>query len=218
MILQPAIEGMLGLDVRAQENKVIFAPRFPADWDDGKATNIRCGDQSFDFIFHREKGKITYTFLPQMAMDLNIEFTPALPAGTVITRSSLNGKEFPLATYQNPQSTILISRLLLSDTLTLQISFDYGIAVLPVVSDPKPGDKAAGIRLITAGLKDNRYSLELEGEPGTSGTVRVYCNQEIDRVENGKVINKNGQIFEIQVDFEKSDGSYSQKSVNVFVK
>jgi glycogen debranching enzyme len=62
MVLQPAIEGMLGLKVDALNNQIILSPRFPADWSFAKIERIRINDSLIDCEMNRETGKTVFTF------------------------------------------------------------------------------------------------------------------------------------------------------------
>jgi hypothetical protein len=219
MGLQPAIEGMLGLDVRAQENKVILAPHLPADWDSLNVTNIKIGDQSFNFTFRRTGNKCTYQFIPKQMQGLNVEFLPSFPAGTLFTKVSMNGQDAKVASFNTSQYTSLISKFNFTNPILFEIEFDKGISVLPVIAYPKPGDPAAGLRIISSGLKGNQYIVELEGKPGSTESVKLYINnQEIGKIENGKILGEKGNIFDIEVTFEAVDTPYSNKSVIIYLK
>ena len=64
MVLEPAIEGMLGLKVNMQENKISLDPHFPANWDSATIRNIRMGEAFFDFHMQKGKESYIYTFVP----------------------------------------------------------------------------------------------------------------------------------------------------------
>jgi len=68
-------------------------------------------------------------------------------------------------------------------------------------------------------LKKNQYIIELEGKPGSTGSVKVYINnQEIEKIENGKIVGRNGNIVDIGVTFEAGNESWKNKSVTIFLK
>jgi glycogen debranching enzyme len=219
MVLQPAIEGMLGLDVKTQENKVIIAPHLPSDWDSLNVSNIKAGEQAFNFTFRRTGNRCRYQFKPEQIHELNLEFLPSFPPGTIFTKVTANGEEVPVAALKTLQNTILITKFTFTDTLNIDIEVDKGIIVLPVTTENKPGDKAAGLRLISSRLTENQYIVELEGKPGSTELIRIYINgQEIEKTENGKIIRKKGNIVDIEVVFEAGIASYSNKTVTIFLK
>jgi len=74
MVLQPAIEGMLGLIVNDGEKKIVLSPHFPAGWDSVSVRNIRAGNSTFDLCMKRTDKVIT-THYPAWNQQLNIEFS-----------------------------------------------------------------------------------------------------------------------------------------------
>jgi hypothetical protein len=219
MVLQPAIEGMLGLDVRAQENKVILAPHLPADWDSITVTNIKIGEQSFDFTYHRTGNKCAYRFVPNQVYNLELEFLPTFPAGTIFTKVSLNGQAAQIASLKTPQYTTLVSKFNIKNPVIFEIEFDKGISVLPVTAEPKPGEPASGLRLISSELTANQYIVELEAKSGSTENIKVYINdQEIEKTENAKIVGKKGKILELEVNFDTAVSPYNNKSVLIFLK
>jgi hypothetical protein len=219
MVLQPAIEGMLGLDVRAQENRVILAPHLPADWDSLNVSNIKIGDQSFDFTFRRTGNKYTYQFIPKQIQGPNVEFLPSFPAGTLFTKVSMNGQDAKVAIFNTSQYTSLVSKFNFINPITFEIEFDKGISVLPVMAYPKPGDPASGLRIISSGLKGDQYVIDIEGKPGSTDSFKVYINnQEIEEIKNGKILGKKGNIVDIEVAFEAGTSLYGNKSVILVLK
>lgn len=219
MVLQPAIEGLLGLDVRAQENKVILAPHLPADWDSLYVSNIKIGQQSFDFIYRRRGNQCRYQFIPKEIRQLNLEFIPSFPAGTLFTKVSLNGQDAPVAFFKTSQYTSLVTKLNFTNAISFEIEFDKGISVLPVTDDPKPGDPASGLRLISSRLTGDQYIIEVEGKSGSLGTIGLYINdQKIDKLEGGKILDQKGNIVNIEVTFEPGNELYCKKSLIIFLK
>jgi hypothetical protein len=219
MVLQPAIEGLLGLDVKAQENKVILAPHLPADWDSLYVSNIKMGSQVFDFFYRRTGKKCLYQFIPKQISGMKLEFLPSFPSGTLFTKFSLNGKEAPVASFTAPQYTSLITTLNFTNTFTFEIEFEKGISVLPVTNDPKPGDPAPGLRLLSSRLSANQYIVELQGKPGSTESIQVYVNdQKVDHVEGGRILDQKGDIVSIEVTFEACPAPYCNNSVIISLK
>jgi hypothetical protein len=219
MVLQPVIEGMLGLTIHAQENKIILAPHLPADWDSLSVENIRMGEQSLNFKYNRIGNEYTYQFTPLIALNFNLEFSPSFPAGTVITRVLLNGQEASIATFKTAQYVTLLVNGEILTPVTIQVETDKGISVLPVIQDPKPGDKAEGLRIISTNLTGNKYSVVAEGVSGSSGILEFFTNgQEIENVENGTLTGSHGNIFKIAIMFDHGKEKYIQKTVIVTLK
>jgi len=85
------------------------------------------------------------------------------------------------------------------------LQFDYGdgIEVLPALTDPSPGSRPEGLRIISDRLFGYKYYIGVEGERKTSGKIDVYIhNQEIEKIENGTLTGSDGEIYHIAVTFD----------------
>ena len=219
MVLQPALEGMLGLDVDAGKNICRLAPALPAGWDSLEVSNIRTGNKWINMKFSRKGNIISYRFTSQSKEPPQIELTPLLPPGTQALACRLNHRDIPFTTgFTSGGTTVKLEFKPGKDDL-VEIEFRHGISVLPVVQDPMPGYSAEGLRILEAGLDGNIYSVLAENKPGGSGELTVWVNDMvIDRIENGTLLSTNGQLLSIRIDFPDSGKKYTEVPLKIFLK
>ncbi|MEI7661129.1 MAG: GH116 family glycosyl hydrolase, partial [Bacteroidota bacterium] len=223
MIIQPAIEGMLGLDIRAQENKMTLSPRLPAQWDSLTVSNIRMDTRSVDFHYLRNHDlaasrpdRSSFSFSLDHGKAMKIEFMPVFPPATRINKVSLDGHPLPFTAFNSSQGVVLYASFDLNSASRLDVESENGISVLPAVSDPKPGDPAEGLRILSTRVSGNRYQVEVEGKSGTTGNIEIYSpGQVVENAENARSIGHSGNIFSFAVDFEQSKDKYQVKIVTV---
>lgn len=219
MVLQPAIEGMLGLGIFAQKNKITLAPRLPFDWDSLDVSNIRIENRRAGFSFHRGNGSYTYDFHLDSGKPVNLDFFPALPAGSKVTGVMLDGREAPFTVFKTDQFVNVLVNFELANSQRLVIQCEKGVGMLSLVQEPKPGDPAAGTRIISTALKGDDYIVVLEGLPGTTITFRLYLDdQEIETVFGGSIKRFISPIAEIETTFVKETGKYSSNTVRIQLK
>jgi hypothetical protein len=218
MVLQPAIEGLLGLDINARENKVIFSPRIPANWDSLKVDNIRIAEKSMSYTYSRKSNIIQFRFTLTGGSHAKIDFMPFFSSGTQFSEVKLNGNDVPFTGFSTQQSSALFVPFELKGEAVLDVKTARGISVVPVVPDPKPGCHSAGLRILSAKLAGKEYIIELEGTTQTSEVIQVYCSDHvINRIENGTLIRKNGPVLEVGIDFPSGGQKYAQKILKVIV-
>ncbi len=216
MVLQPAIEGLLGIDVNAHERKITLSPHFPADWDSVTIENIRCGDKLFDLKMKRSKDKYVFVFHPRNDGRIDIEFLPSFPCGTSFSLMTLNGITIPFSSFRDSKGSSILVSMPFSTDAVLEMSYTGGISVLPVVNDPKPGYPAAGLRIISADLIGNTYFIQAENIPGTSSDLNIYCNGMIPgNIKNGKLVRSDGKILMVHVNFDQGQSGYVRKTVAI---
>ena len=219
MVLQPVIEGMLGLVVNDGENKVILSPHFPAGWDSASARNIRSGNSTFDFSMKRTGKSYFYTFIPHSNQPVNVEFIPTFPPGTIFSRITRDGNETQFTSFNDQKNTSLLVDLKLTGTTELQVEYYAGIEVLPAVTDPSPGSQPEGLRILGARLSGYKYYISTEDERKTLSNIDVYIhNQEIEKIENGTLTGSDGDIFHISVIFDPGPSKYQNKTVIIYLK
>ncbi|OGU74216.1 MAG: hypothetical protein A2V93_07935 [Ignavibacteria bacterium RBG_16_34_14] len=216
MVLQPILEGMLGLRASALENTLMFAPRFPPDWDSVQIENIKVGSHLVNVKMMRKDKKTSYYFSHTGDKQLKIEFSPYFMQGMEFVKIILKNNEYkpePLISKQNVYLNLFLE---LEKELLVEIYHSGGISVLPVVPNPKPGDASEGFRIISSDLKNNIYTVEVEGKSGSEEILKVVMGDKIiNSVDNGELISSEENIYSIRVIFEKSDSKYLRKVITI---
>ena len=216
MVLQPAIEGMLGIDWDAPQQRLTMAPNLPVHWDSITVQGIRLKDQRAGMKFERKNGGYEYSFTLDRGEPVTIEFMPELPAGTMILGVTLNGQEVPVTTFKSPQSVCAIVVFRLTSAATLRIETQGGVGILPLVARPQPGDPAQGPRITSIVWKNEKYVVEMEGVAGSSGQAEFWSATASPlKDENGHPGLHSGHITRFRVDFPKSEAKYSFTTLTI---
>jgi glycosidase len=202
MVLQPAIEGMLGLKPDALNNTLGLSLNFPLDWDSVSVDNIRMGDNNLNLRLKRYSTETLVTLscpdLPvSQSSSLKVLLRVPLASGAAVTGVLLDSKEVPFT--RTPAGVEL--QMTAATNCQLEIRHEGGVSVLPQVEHPSPGDSSKGIRIISEKAYGKKYIVKTEGLSGTRGHISV--------MESGKVV-------EHEVVFPESKEKYSQKEVVVY--
>ena len=212
MVLQPAIEGMLGFKPDALNHRITLSPSFPADWKQVNVSNIKMGEHSLNMNMERKDNIITFSFKHKGESNLKIILNPGFPDGTIINSIEISG-DFENKSLKADD----IPEFYIDKTATLKYNISGGIKVLPIITHPQPDSPTDGFRIISDKLKDNIYKVTLEGQAGTERELRVYCHDKtITKVENGTIKESKNSIYIIAVQFDKSKKKYVKKDVNIF--
>ncbi|MDP1623824.1 MAG: GH116 family glycosyl hydrolase [Bacteroidales bacterium] len=219
MVLQPAIEGMLGMEISAQENTIFLAPQFPPQWDTVSVQNISMADQLVDMQFTRSNGVCRYQFSLNSGNPVRITFMPGFAAGTKFTRVMLDGKPVQFTSFKSDQSMTINVSFTLNQTSNLIVETEGGISVLPVVLNPKPGDAAEGFRILSTFLSESLYQVETEGKSGSSDTLEFWSGEgKLLHAENARFLDQTGNIYRFSVDFDRSESKYVTKTITINLK
>lgn len=179
MVLQPAIEGMLGLRPDAMANTMNLSLNFPFDWDSVKVENIRMNSFNLSIQFLRNADQTQIRLNPLTSLHpspplihLNIPF----PAGTMILDVRVDGQA---CEYRKNRDGISLE-LKPDGPEIIEIKHKGGISVLPQVHHPAPGDSSTGLKIISDKPAGNLYKVLVEGLSGTRGEIRL--------IESGRII------------------------------
>ncbi|HKI79070.1 MAG TPA: GH116 family glycosyl hydrolase, partial [Ignavibacteriaceae bacterium] len=202
MVIQPILEGMLGLYPDATKNKLTISPQLPADWNSINVENIKIGKSVISFNMKRENGKTIYTFSKTGYRKVNIEFNPSFPQGTKFKDVTLNGKNISFSATSNRRSESLNIKFSLEEKTRLEISCAGGISVLPSIDNPVPGNKSEAFRILSSALNGKIYTVNVEGKPKKSEILKIYSpDDEITEVEGGEILKSENGIYTIKIFF-----------------
>ncbi len=201
MVLQPAIEGMIGLNPDAMNHTLGLSLNFPLDWDSVTVENIRLGANSLSLKLLRTPQTTSLHLLhllnplnPLTSSPSHLNLKIPLAAGTEIGSVLLDGQPFP---YSVTTAGIEL-QLTAAESSHLLISHSGGINVLPQVHHPAPGDSSTGLKIISDQLAGKKYVVKVEGLSGTPGKIRL--------IQSGKVVEK-------EFLFPESKEKYVQKDL-----
>jgi len=214
MVLQPVIEGMLGLKVSAPDHSLTLSPRLPPDWDSLSVTGLHVGGQQIDFQMQRRDQTYHYTFSKTGMEPLEITFSPSLPAGWQPVSMSVNDVPVEAVWHSEDQSETAYLSFRLDDSCTIVIKGTGGIGVVPVVAQPKPGYRSEGFRIIDCTPEGKNYRVILEGNRHTSGKFKIYLpDRKISGIDHGELLETTGALHTIGITFNTGENKYVTKEV-----
>jgi hypothetical protein len=214
MVLQPVIEGMLGLKPNAPAKRLIFNPYIPPHWDFIKVDNIKVGDKSIHWEMNRQSDLTTYHFSGE-AEDIRIYFDPVLPEGTEVDSILVNNEPVEMITCTACQGVTLKMDFHLKDKIEVKIYHQKGIELIPPVSSPAPGETSEGIRIIRTSWKNKIYSIHTQGAPGKRYKLEVVNMFGSPLEVDGAEYSQDGTKLILQLDFPASSQHYLDKTISI---
>jgi hypothetical protein len=168
---------------------------------------------------NKENGKTIYTFGQNGKNKIHIEFNPSFAQETRFSKVLMNGKEILFASQSNREGESLNLKFDLSGKVVIQIYNSGGISVLPLIEHPIPNYKSEGFRILSYNLKGNVYTINVEGKPKRSETLKVYApDNNVSNVEGGEISSKDNEIYSIKVIFPESIEKYLKKTIKISIK
>lgn len=187
MVLQPLLEGMLGLRVDAARTRVSLRPWFPPNWERATVRSIRVGSALIHCAMVRTGQKTTYKFTSGHPEAVTVEFQPILPLGTFVEeihapdRTTRPGKTIRL--YSDSPSI----EFEFTGDATVEVLHEPGLGFMPPLPALHPGRESRGLRIISESINGDEYIMRVQGVPGEKYTLElVDPAQRVKHISGGE--------------------------------
>jgi glycogen debranching enzyme len=210
MILQPAIEGMLGYNADVLKNELYLGPAFPLEWEFCTVKNIRLGDHKFDVHLQRGSDRNIYTI--HAGSSARLHFTPVIPLNAKAVSVLHNGKP---VSFRQTGSRVVMDLQINNGDSKIEIVARGGIELLPIVADPKPGDISTGANLVEEIVKGNMYRAKISGRPGTTYTLKLYCEEQPVAINGAALLDKKDKMLTLSVEMPSSATPYAERLIEI---
>ena len=203
MVIQPILEGMLGLRLDVPSRKLQTRPYFPPHWEWAEVENIRFGNQRVHMRMRKGHCVTRYEFRTSGSSPINVYFQPRLPLGTFISEYIV-GSQRAKKRYvvQNHHSVHPVEFTL---TKRFEVAFVHtgGTAVVPPVVRPRRSQESDGLRIIEERLEEGAYVLILEGKSGKDyELVVIDPSQTVKKVVGAEVVKRDNRELTVAVRIE----------------
>lgn len=214
MVLQPAIEGMLGFDADVLNNRLRLSPAFPWHWNFCTTHNIRMGDTKFHLDMKRSSIGTSYTIDAGKAT--NLSFSPVFPLQTGIGTVTHNGTPVKFTKEKTGEGiTIHLNLPLKAGKNEIKISTKGGIGLLPVIADPQPGDSSAGVNITREIVAGNKYIATVSGRPGKQYELKLFHYEHIGEIKGATLVKKEENLVTLRVQMPSSASRYVEQTIEI---
>jgi glycogen debranching enzyme len=216
MVISPILRGLFALQTAAAEHKVILSPHVPADWTSFAIHNVRAGDATLDFGYHKTLDEIALSITSSSAASL--EFSPAVSPRARIIDVSLNGKRVPFQISQTDSDQHISIKVPVPSgrsSLRIRLQNDFGLVFDNVL--PYLGSSSQGLRIMSQSWSASRdvLTLDAEGLPAARYELGIWNPKQIESVEGASI--EAGKLL-VQISRDSAGRYASQKIVLHFVK
>jgi hypothetical protein len=177
--LDATIHGLLGLDIDAIANRLVFAPRLPAEWNDLSVGHIQLAAASVSLALHRDAAGLTLK-IDNPGPPFKFEFVPELPLGARIRQAVFNHSPITASLESLPQQTN--ARVILDaphGSGELRLDIEGGISVIPDQPAPMLGDASVGIQIIDVHIEQDTLIVSADVPSDRSSHLRLKTGWQI---------------------------------------
>ena len=213
MVVSPILRGMFGLQTDAEKRQITLTPHVPFDWTSFAIRNVRVGEVSIDFQYHKTPGNVVLDIKRTGTEDCWVEFSPAFSLRSQVIGVQLNGRPLAFKMQPNGNDQHLYVRFPLSaraNNLVIRLKNDFGLSLTNEL--PPLGSASRGLRVVSESWNALKTSLTLDvsGRSGDRYSLDVWNPSQISSVEGG-VVARPGKL-DIEMPQGEAD-SYSHQKV-----
>ncbi len=214
MVISPILRGMFGLQTNAEKHEITLAPHVPADWTSFAIRDVRVGETSVAFQYHKTADAVSLSISRTGGEDCWVEFSPAFSLRTGVVSVQMNGKSVPFKMLPNSNDQHLYVRVAVSsgaNNLVIRLKNDFGLILSSEL--PPLGSASQGLRVIHESwdAAHTQLTLDVSGRSGARYEMGVWNPSQISSVE-GAVLSKSGKL-EIAMPKGSDDSYVPQKMV-----
>ncbi len=177
MVITPLMRGLLGLEVNALKSSVVFAPHVPADWNDFAIHNVKAGNASLDFTYHRAGNDITLEVQRRGSGVVHLEFSPAFSLRAKIVEAVVDGKKASptIAANENDQHAT-VSVPISADKTTIHLRVDGDFRIAYPITGPSDGAPSSNLKIVSEQWNEghDRLQMQVAGVSGKTYEVPIY--------------------------------------------
>lgn len=187
-VVLPLVRGLFGLDGDAATKRVVFAPQFPGDWENARASNYRIGDATFSFVYHKTQDAIAVRVHSEDADGYEVTFSPVLASGTIIESAAVDGQSIHPEIDEHVQGIEpTIAAKVVRPDMEFEIKYRPAVEILPPSVLTSTGDPDMGLKIISITSEGVDIRAHVEGIPGKIYILNVLNPELIENVKGGSL-------------------------------
>ncbi len=207
MVLQPVLEGMMGLRVDALSRTVTLRPYLPPQWDTFELNNIRCGKHRLSWRMEHRGDSVVDAFEQAGPEKLRIRFQPLLPLGTRVVEIRVDTELRTAGMRVGSLEDSPLVEFEMGDRRTVTMRTSGGIALVPPMPNLTVDEASRGIRVLEEQIREKEYVLSLEGKSGEEYRLQLFDqDRRVTAVEGATAEERRGSLLFFTVGGEKGSG------------
>lgn len=211
-----AVAGLLGLDVDATSNHLVFAPHLPPSWHEITLRILDVGSSEIQIKFSTTERGLRLE-MQNSGDALKLTFDPEIPLGAQLGKARFQNRTISalLETHQQ-DSHAKIELELPHGNSTLTVGYSGGVQVEPDTQPPATGDPSHQIKITKVNLQGARYTIDFDYIPAVGGSFELYTPWHIDQVRGAQLQDASPYKYRVTVGSQAAGTAYEHGEVQIF--
>jgi hypothetical protein len=199
--LSSAVHGLLGLERKAQANRLAFSPHLPSHWDRIRVGNIQVPGGHLAMTLIRVPNGLELQ-LDNSGGPTELAFSPEVPLGAHLSGAELDGKRVDVQTQRNAQDEHATLQFTVpAGKSSCLIRYEGGLSLR--VNSPAPllGEPSKGIKIIFVAYKPGSLRVNADvSRDAPASTIELRTNEKPLQARGAKLTSVAKSTYELIVD------------------
>jgi hypothetical protein len=187
------MQGLIGINVDALNNKITFAPKLPADWKFLKVNNIKIKNTVASAECRVQNGEMKLLIDVNSDKEIEFEYNPDFELGVEINSVMLNGKKLDSELVKHEQAYQLKTNFKAKGKNELVINYKPSIGIYLLSSTTPIGATNEGLKIISQKYNGNKLIIYCEGKSNRNYELGVMNDELICNITGGEL--KDGKLI-----------------------
>ncbi len=189
----PMMNGLLGLNVNALENKITFAPKLPMQWEWLDVKNVKIGKAALNMTNKLKNGEWQLLIEKTGKGEINFEFMPDLFAGSEIISVTVDNNIINFNTINHEQAVQLVSSFQVTGKHELVIKYKPTIEIYLIEETTPIGATNEGLKIISQKFADKKLFIDVEIKPGKEYKLGIINEDLVKTIFGAK--ERDGKLY-----------------------
>ncbi|RMG51787.1 MAG: amylo-alpha-1,6-glucosidase [Acidobacteria bacterium] len=215
MIITPLIRGLLGLEWDAPARQLVFAPQWPAQWDEVIVRNLRLGEARLDLQMRRRAHRVTLDVTRRGGrIPLMLDFRPAFPLDAGVKGARVNGHSVPLEIDRGREDQMARLRVQFVQTAHIDIDCTPGTELIVPFTPARLGERTRRLKILRTSQNASTLEVDVEGRMGAIYEMIVSTPRDLREVVGAEIATRDDHEIHLRVRFAgPSSYQYARKTI-----
>ncbi|HET7063737.1 MAG TPA: hypothetical protein VFI49_05630, partial [Rudaea sp.] len=214
-LLDAALRGLFGIEVRAAQNTLLLHPHMPAEWDEISVENIRLPHATLAFTLRHDPGNVDLE-LRNAGEPAEVEFSPEIPLGAEVVEAQCGGAKVTAGVTSNAQDTHAQLKFTAARGEShCRLRLAGGVSIVLPAPAAQIGDASTGIKLTRLRLHGRELALDADVHARGVNHFRLQTPWKIKSVSGASFKAVPNAVYEVQLPRSRQSDGYASAHVDI---
>jgi hypothetical protein len=198
-LLEAALRGLFGIEIRAARNTLVLQPHMPVEWDEMSVENIRLPHATLALVLRHDAGSVDLD-LHNAGDPAEVEFSPEIPLGAGVAEAQCDGAKVTAGVTSNTQDTHAQLKFTAARGEShCHLRLAGGVSIVLPAPAAQIGDPSTGIKLTRLGLHGHELALDADVHARGVDHFRLQTPWKIKSVNGANFKAVANGVYEVQL-------------------